>query len=737
MAGRAAADHPNEKMKRTLIPLLSVILFLLFSAALFSAEALHPLKTEIPPVIDGNLDEPIWQDAPSVSEFKTWMPDFGHDMSEKTVVLMIYDRENLYFGFKCFDREPQKIKASVAKRDTIQNEDWISVCLDAFNNQQSGYSFYINPLGIQADSYFTATVLDDYSQDYVLYSSGRIHEEGYSVEVQIPFKSLRFANAKTVEMGVIFERHITRRSERGTYPALKPERGLAFITQLKPFVLHDIKHYRLLELIPAATFNRRQAAEEGNFQTTELLKDLSLTAKYGITSNLIFDATVNPDFSQVESDAGQVDTNLRYDLYFPEKRLFFLEGNENFDFAGKFYSYDPLVSVVYTRKIIDPRAGIKLSGRIGSKNMIATLFALDESPGYLEGTDVYEGQAMFFIFRYKRALHEDSNLGMFYTGRETTDSFNRVIGPEGLLRLTEASTIGFHLLFSQTKDNAESQKIDGHALGVNYSYSTRIWNIHLGLQDLSKSFNTETGYLTRNGLFRVRTYLARKLFPRSKVLQRIEPSLWSTVVKDKFSDLWESYNALKVSLFLGRSSQCSVEAAYGTEIFLAQKFNINGIKIQGSSQITKQLGFSLYYRYGNAVYYSGEPYQGRGNSVGGTISYQPFEKLNMSLGLTHQDFLRTVDSEKIYDYTILRPRIAFQPNAYLTFRGIVEYNTFRKSLLTDFLVSFQYVPGTVIHLGYGSLYEKIQWEDGSYIPANRFLETKRGIFFKISYLWRL
>jgi hypothetical protein len=724
----------GQHHRNSYLPCLLIVLSLI--SPLFSTELLQPLRTDSPPVIDGKLDDLVWQEAPSVSDFKTWLPDYEKDMSEKTIVYMAYDSENLYFGFKCFDRQPQKIKATVAKRDTIQNDDWISVSLDTFNNQQSGYSFYINPLGIQADSFFTATVLDDYSQDYVIYSSGRINEEGYAVELQIPFKSLRFANKKTIEMGVIFERQITRRSERGTYPALKPERGLAFITQLKPLVLHDIKHYQLLEIIPAATFNRRESIEAGNLQTEEFLKDISLTGKYGFTSNLIFDATYNPDFSQIESDAGQIDANLRYDLYFPEKRPFFLEGMENFNFAGNF-PHDPLAAVVYTRKIIDPLAGAKLSGRIGGRNMIATLFALDASPSYLEETDKTGKHALFGIIRYKRALYEDSYIGLFYTGRELKNQFNRVIGPDGLLRLNESSTIGFHLLFSQTRESEEPEKAGGHALGLNYSYSTKKLSVYLGLQDLSPSFKTETGYLTRNGLARMRAYITPRFFTQTGFLQRIEPALWSSVVKDKFSDLWETYNSLSLSLHFDRNSQLSLEAAHATEVFLGEKFNINNLSFQGSSQMTKHLGFSFHYRYGNSIYYSEDPFQGRGNNASGAIVYQPLEKLDLSLGFAYQDFTRSSDSAKIYDYTILRPKITFQPNKYLTLRGIAEYNTFRKTLLTDFLISFLYIPGTVIHLGYGSFFEKIQWEEGRYNPSERFLETQRGIFFKVSYLWRL
>ena len=132
-----------------------------------------------------------------------------------------------------------------------------------------------------------------------------------------------------------------------------------------------------------------------------------------------------------------------------------------------------------------------------------------------------------------------------------------------------------------------------------------------------------------------------------------------------------------------------------------------------------------------------DPYQGKGNDASATLRYLPSDKLHLDLSLIYSDFYRDFDSAKEYGYTIIRSKNTYQANKYLFFRAIVEYNSFHKRLMTDFLASFTYIPGTVIHIGYGSLYEKIKWEDGEYRDADRFLETKRGFFFKASYLWRL
>jgi len=717
-------------MRKTILLIIAVFTL---TATLFSSNPLQPLRTDAPPKIDGRLDDLIWKTAPSVTAFKTYHPDFGIDLPERTIVYMAYDRENLYFGFKCCDSQPDKIKASISRRDTIRPDDWICINLDSFNDQQSLYALYINPLGIQTDSRY-ASGREDFSQDFVFFSAGQIDEEGYVVEVQIPFKSIRFANKQTVEMGVIFERRISRISTQGTYPALSPEKGMFFLTQMKSMVMHDIKHYTLLELLPAVTLNQRQYAEEGDLNITDRFSDLSLTAKYGITSKLILDATYNPDFSQVESDAGQVDVNLRYDLYFPEKRPFFLEGKENFNFGGA--SDNPLHEVVYTRNIVDPLAGIKLSGKIGTKDTIASLFSLDESPSYTGDADITGKYAMFSILRYKRALSEDSYLGAFFTSRDLKSHSNRLVGPDGQIRLSPSSVLGFHLFYSQTKDDAESDNFSGHSLGLDYLYATRKLDISFGIKEISKYFDTETGYLTRTGLALINASATPKFYPNSKVLQRIDTVIYSSQLKDQLSNIWETYNALFLNFLFLRSTRLSLTANYSTEIYLDEKFNTSGWRVSGLSQFTKQFYLRLAYNYGKSIYYSEDPYQGKGSRASGQIIFQPSEKINIRVDLTYADFFRDSDSLKIYDYTILRTRLTYQMNKYLTFRGVVEYNDYNKTLYTDFLVSFLYIPGTVIHLGYGSLYEKTQWMDGEYRESDRFLEMERGLFFKVSYLWR-
>jgi len=693
---------------------------------------LKPLKTDRPPKIDGVLDDPVWAEAPSVTDFEIFIPVMGKKQPEKTVTFMAYDRENLYFAFRCYDAEPRKIKAAVSRRDDVINDDFVCINLDTFNDQQSLYGFYVNPLGIQADSRFAGNK-EDFSVDMVWTSAGRIDDEGYAVEIQIPLKSIRYAAGDRTEMSVFFERTINRRQEHGAYPPLDPARGLAFLTQMAPMEYFDLKRYTLLELLPAFTFGRNYARSEGELRRSPDSRDLSLTGKFGITPSLILDGTINPDFSQIEADAGQVDTNLRYDLFFPEKRPFFLEGSENFNVGAT--TAGPLQSIVHTRMIVDPKAGFKLSGKIGRKDTIASIFAVDSAPSLETGSDPKD--ATITIFRYKKTTSQDGYLGAFYTNRVQNGRSNLVAGADAQVRLTKAGLMSFHGFGSWTRAEEGAERKSGRALSLEYYHDTSNLGISASLHDLSSDFVTDVGYLTRTGLTSGVLVVDPRLYPKSGWIRRIQPSVGLSVLKDHESGLWENEKTFSLKAVFKGNSTLSVAWADATEIYLGRRFQTDGFNIVGRSQLTKQLNLRLSFRAGQAIRYAADPFQGYGIRASAAAVFQPSENINLSVTWTYADLFRSSTKEKIYVYNIYWNRLTYQVNKYLFFRGIVEYNAYKKELLTDFLASFTYIPGTVIHLGYGSLYDKTEWFEGVDRPSDTLRESRRGFFFKASYLWRL
>lgn len=310
------------KFKQTVLQSLLVLFIISYSQADVPAyENFRPLKIVLSPVIDGNLNDAAWKSAQKITGFKTFSPDYGKNMSVNTEAYLAYDEENLYFAFKCYEPEPDKIRANVTGRDKILGDDYVCINLDTFGDQQTLTCFYSNPLGIQGDSKATRNN-EDFSYDAVWESAGFIDKDGYNVEMRIPLKSIRYSDKNPTEMRLTLQRRIRLRTENGTFPPLDPAKGSDFIIQGSTVRYEGLKHYTLFEVLPAYTYSHRETIDRGSLIPEERRGNMSLNAKYGITQNLILDGTYNPDFSQVEADAGQVDVNLRYQLSIPRRGRF-------------------------------------------------------------------------------------------------------------------------------------------------------------------------------------------------------------------------------------------------------------------------------------------------------------------------------------------------------------------------------------------------------------------------------
>ena len=666
-----------------------------------------------------------------MADFRTWQPDYGKVPSQKTEAYFLFDSDNLYFAFRCLDAEPGKIKASLSKRDTMFQDDYAGVFIDTFGDQQNAYAFLVNPLGIQGDALLNSKGDMEPTLDLVWYSKGQIDDQGYTLEWRVPLQSIRFPGKRTVVMPMFFFRQIVRTSEMASVPPFHPEKG-SVLGQGLAVSLTGLKYRRVVELLPAVTYSNHSAIDNGVLRRDLNRGDFSLTAKLGITSDLTSDATYNPDFSQVESDAGQIDFNVRYALYYPEKRPFFLEGLEYFQFAGN-TEESPLAAVVYTRNIIDPIAGFKATGKLGARNTIAAIFARDDLPG-----DPFGRYPNFGIVRFRHSFREDSYLGGFYTSRFQGSGFNQVAGSDGRLRLSRTSLAEFHLFGSVTKTPDKGATTDGHALGLRYTYDTRRLSADIGYQDVSKDFKVDSGFVFRNGIGRFAPFIIYRFYPKSRFFQRIEPFYWGEHIYDRFYKTYESINVFVLRFQLPRKTMLRIDGILGSETYVGKSFNRGGLGFRLESQLTKQLYIESRYRHQRSIYYDPEaPYAGYGSAAELDVTYQPSDKLDFGLSYVYTDFHKKSDKSKVYDYGIIRSRNTFQFNKYLFVRAIVEYNSFRDRLTVDGLISFTYIPGTVVFVGYGSAYDKLEWTGRDYVQSRRFLETQRGFFFKISYNWRL
>ncbi|MDH3224315.1 MAG: carbohydrate binding family 9 domain-containing protein, partial [Gemmatimonadota bacterium] len=333
------------------------------------ANSIRAYPTSTRPDIDGVLDEAFWQDIPPVTDFRQRVPVDGAPASERTELRIAFDENNLYFAVVLRDSDPDRIRRSILHREgRIDQDDNIRIGLDTYHDKRNAYIFEINPFGTQGDALITdeSMTLSDWNWEGVYESQGRITEDGWVVEAAVPFTTIRFADTDAPQMGILVERTIRRKNEVVYFPHVGQEfrNGLTQVSQYATLTgLEGLRRGRYMEVKPFAITGRSttgQVADEPS--ATETLNDLGIDFKYSLTSNLTLDATLNPDFAQVEADNVQINLT-RFGLFFPEKREFFLER------AGLFSFGDPRETEVFFSRRVgitnDIVGGGRLTGQAG------------------------------------------------------------------------------------------------------------------------------------------------------------------------------------------------------------------------------------------------------------------------------------------------------------------------------------------------------------------------------------
>src|SRR6478672_6958511 len=417
----------------------------------FPPEKAQPVKLSLfskPPVIDGKLDDEVWKSAAVFKDFYQWRPSDTAPASARTEMMAGYDSRFIYFAFHAYD-DPAKVRASVAKRDSIFDDDSIGLILDTFNDRRRAYELFFNPLGVQQDGFLTEGGNDDFSVDIVMESKGEVTSDGYTVEVAIPFKSLRYEAGKDKLWGLHILRQIKHvNGEQDSWmPISKDQSGL--LSQAGHITgLEGISTERTLELIPSLTLSETgkrkkpvtaaQIAEGGRFVNEPIKFDVGLTGKYSVTPRVTLDFAINPDFAQVESDQLVVTANQRFPIFFDEKRPFFLEGIDIFQTQ---------IAAVHTRTIVDPDLAVKLTGKV-DRNTFGLMVASDNAPGNYSAEErltadprLIDKNASVGVLRLKRDIgKKDSYIGFLGTYRRFVDQYNELGGIDTRLRIDKVTT---------------------------------------------------------------------------------------------------------------------------------------------------------------------------------------------------------------------------------------------------------------------------------------------------------
>ncbi len=567
-------------------------------------------KLEKPPVIDGKLDDEVWKNAVVLKDFYQRSPGDNIEPSKPTEVMIAYDPKFLYFAFKCYD-EPDKVRATVAKRDNVFGEDNVRIYLDTFNDQQRAYILGFNPYGIQQDAIMTVGQGEDYNFDIVMDSKGVMTPDGWTVEVAIPFKSLRYTAGKGKVWGIHIFRNIDRFNDEIDSWMPNDRDNASFLSQAGHITgLDGIMTQRQLEITPSLTVSSKGQRlrtfslatlendpfllDAGRFVQKPIGFDPGVTVKLGITPTITLDAAVNPDFAQVEADSPVVLANQRFPIFFPEKRPFFLEGID--------YFQTPM-NVVHTRTIIDPDYAVKLTGKSGA-NTFGIMMASDNGPGDFSEEDrldpttiersgkFFDANALIGVFRYKRNIGKESSIGALATTYSFIDRHNTVAGIDGRFRLNPKTIVQFQLLGTRTNQfffnpnfrrNVEAgiptspnQDRIGNALGYYwlYDYTGRKFGWFVAGVGRTRDYRAAVGF-TRRTNTNINEFFWRyntEDNPKAKFIVRKQVNQYNSINYDYQGRLQNYFTEVVGSLNLQHQTFAQVGINYGYERIFEEEF---------------------------------------------------------------------------------------------------------------------------------------------------------------------
>ena len=557
-------------------------------------------KIDKPPVIDGKLDDEIWKQSVVLKDFYQRSPGDNTAPSKETEVMIAYDPRFLYFAFKCYD-EPDKVRATIAKRDNVFGEDNVRIFLDTFNDQRRAYILGFNPYGIQQDAILTEGQDEDYNFDIVMESKGVMTPDGWTVEVAIPFKSLRYTAGKDKQWGIHIFRNIDRFNDEmdSWMPNNRDIAGL--LVQAGHLTgLDGIQTQRQLEIIPSLTISEKgkrvrtlslsqlgsdpTLVDPGHFVNKPIGIDPGVTIKLGITPTVTLDAAINPDFAQVEADSPVVLANQRFPIFFPEKRPFFLEGID--------YFQTPL-NAVHTRTIIDPDVALKLTGKLG-RNTFGFMAASDNGPGDFSDEErsdpssiarfgkFFDQNALIGVMRLKRDVGSGSSIGLLATTYSFLDKHNTLGGVDGRFKLDEKAVFQFQVLGTHSRqfffDPDLGRSVDriGNAVGYywNYDYTGRNFGWFVAGLGRTRDYRADVGFTRRTNTNNNELFFRWSTEPNPKAKHIIKKQVhtYNSINYDFQGRLQNHFDEVVFSLNLQGSTFFQTGINYGYERLFEEEF---------------------------------------------------------------------------------------------------------------------------------------------------------------------
>ena len=716
----------------------------------------RPPRTDTPPDIDGRLDDVAWRTAATITEFTQQAPLEGAPATEDTDVYLAYDSDHLYFGFHLHYTDPSIMRANRVDRDTSWADDLITIYIDTFLDQQRAYDFDLNAYNVQGDGIVNTSgggtrgfpiPPADRTWDALFHSATSIVADGYIAEMAIPLKSLRYPQRGPGEphrWGFQIVREIKGKNEENAVWAPMSRDVAGFHRQMGLMEgMTDFSTSRNLEFLPTFTgidFGSLDRSS-GGWNDLGMNPEAGLNVKYGVTSNLTADFTLNPDFSQIESDQPQIEVNQRFPLFFSELRPFFVEGAEIFDLPGP-------VTFVHTRTIVDPTWGAKLTGKAG-RFTIGLLSAEDEAPGNVGDVDdpLFGETAQNFIGRVKYDVYSESHVGALFTDRSFMDSSSRLGGIDGSFRLSRTMSTNFRLIESRHRD-LEGVDRSGHIYDASITSNGRNLRWFAAAYELTPDFRTDVGFARRVDQRRVISNMGYRWWPESWLIN------WGPQLSYgrnwNFDRVLEDENTgIGLNFDFARSIRFSADVQRDMERFGGIDFPKTQVSVNGGVSSSRAFSVNASYRRGDEVFYDWDnPWLGHGDTARFNVTVRPLARLSSQLGVNTSRLtdLRGGGAERVFDVQIYRAQSVLTFTDRLLMRNITEYNTFDKDLDFNVLFTYRVNAGTVFYIGYDDHYRQADRlygdPDGDGFDERLFFtsdlrRTNRAIFTKIRYLFRL
>ncbi|MFN8058232.1 MAG: DUF5916 domain-containing protein [Vicinamibacterales bacterium] len=750
-------------------------------------------RVEAEPTIDGVLDEDVWTRAAQLTGFSQYAPADGRPAEVDTTVAVWYSPTAIYFGIRAH-APAGSVRATLADRDKLTEDDTVQLFLSTFNDGRQALVFGVNPLGVQMDGAlvegtrssgtgFSGLQLGreqtDLTPDYVFQSKGRLTAEGFEVEIRIPFKSLRYPSTEPQTWGLHVVRHSQATGYEDSWVPARRE-GSSFLSQAGQLQgLEDLRRGLVLDVNPIATMKVDGAAATGaggGWTYDASRPEFGVNVRWGVTSNLVFNATVNPDFSQVESDAGQLSPDPRLAIYYPEKRPFFLDGIEQFATPN---------NLVYTRRIVAPVAAAKLTGKVRGTS-VALLSALDDRSLSASG----HRSPWFNIARVQRDIGGQSRMGVVYTDRLDSESADRVLGTDGRFVFRDLYTVSAQGALSRSTRRGVTT--NAPLWDTSVSRNGRRFGFRYLFRGFDPAFRAASGFFSRVGIVQARASNQVAFFGGAgRAVEQFSSELaidgiWDYDGFSRGADTLErKFHFNNNFTFRGgwRLGASVLAESFGFDRAAYRTYALARPREDGGFDVLPFIGVPRLPNLDYVISVTMPPRRGfsttsfviwgrdenffewaSANILYGSFEAQwrPTEKGRVDVSYQVQAYHRRTDGSEVGSRHIPRLKLEYQVARPIFVRWVGEYDVERQDTLRDdsrtgwpillrdatgayrpatgfsrgrlrqdWLFSYQPTPGTVVFAGYGSTL-------ASRNPLERapLVRSADGFFLKASYLFR-